>query len=177
MKEFEEKLEKSLENLRQHFTTVRTGRANPDLLSKIKVDCYGSSLPVKQVASVNVHDSNALVITPFDRSTLGDIEKSLMKSDLGLNPVNDGHNLRLVFPPLTEERRKELDKIIKKMAEEGRIATRNIRRDFMDKMKKNKDLSEDEHKRIEHEIQKITDKYIGIIDSLLKTKEKEIMEI
>ncbi len=177
MSELVEKMDKSIESLRQNFSTVRTGRANPDILNKVKVSCYGSLLPIKQTASIHVQDSNILIIQPFDRGTMGEVERAIIKADLGLNPVNDGINLRITIPSLTEERRKELDKLVKKMAEEARIAIRNIRRDFMEKTKKDKEISEDNQKKIEHDIQKTTDKYIVIVEDLLKHKEKEITEI
>ena len=177
MSELETKMDKAIDSLKHSFTTVRTGRANPEILAKVKVDCYGTSLPLKQTATVNVQDNNTLVITPFDRSTMADVEKGIIKADLGLNPMNDGQSLRINIPPLTEERRKELDKVVKKMAEEARIAIRNIRRDSMDEAKKDKTLSEDTLKRTEAEIQKTTDKYINTIEETLKYKEKEIMEI
>ena len=177
MSELDTKMEKTIENLRHSFSTVRTGRANPDLLSKVKVEAYGSLLPLNQVASVHVVDNQTLSITPFDRSTIGDVDKGIQRADLGLNPVNDGVNLRIVIPMLTEERRKEMDKIVKKFAEEARIAIRNIRRDSMDKVKANKDFTEDELKHEEHSVQRSTDKFIALIDDLVKSKEKELMEV
>ena len=177
MSEFDQKLEKCVESLKSNFSTIRTGRANPEMLSKVKVESYGTLMPLKQVASIHVQDSNILVVTPFDRSGLTDIDRSIKKSDLGFNPVSDGLALRITIPPLTEERRKEYDKIVKKMTEEAKIIVRNIRRDMIDKVKKDKELSVDQVKKSEIEVQKLTDKYIGIIDELLKHKEKEIMEI
>lgn len=172
-----EKMEKTIDSLKHHFASVRTGRPNPELVTHLKVECYGQPMQMQQLASVHVQDGNSLVITPFDKSTIGDIERGIMKSDLGLTPTNNGANIRITIPPLTEERRKELDKVVKKMAEESRIGIRNIRRDFMDKAKKDDDLSEDEKKREEDEIQKITDEFVHEIDALLKDKEAEIMEI
>ncbi len=177
MSELTDKMDKAMESLKQSFATVRTGRASPDILSRVRVECYGSILPLKQVASIHVQDTSTLVVTPFDRSTINDVEKGITKADLGLNPQSDGHTLRLPIPTLTEERRKELDKVVKKMAEDARIALRNIRRDFMETTKKNKLLSEDDLKRQEHEIQKVTDHHNSLVDDLLKHKEKEIMEI
>ena len=177
MSELEVKMDKTIESMRQSFITIRTGRASPDLLNKIKVELYGSLLPIKQTASIHVQDSNVLVIQPFDRTTIGSIDKAIVKSDLGVNPVNDGVALRITIPPLTEERRKDLDKMVKKMAEEARIAIRNIRREAIDKIKKEKVGSEDEQKRHETEIQKTTEKFIASVEDLLKYKEKEIMEI
>ena len=177
MTELNNRMDKAIESLRQNFTTVRTGRANPELLAKVRVECYGALLPIKQTASIHVQDNSTLVISPFDRSTMVDIEKGIMKADLGLNPINDGQNIRISIPLLTEERRKELEKVARKMAEDARIAIRNIRRDFMEDTKKNKTLTEDDHKRHEQEIQKTTDRFMATIDDLLKYKEKEIMEI
>ena len=177
MSELTDKMDKAMESLKQSFATVRTGRASPDILSRVRVECYGSILPLKQVASIHVQDTSTLVVTPFDRSTINDVEKGITKADLGLNPQSDGHTLRLPIPTLTEERRKELDKVVKKMAEDARIALRNIRRDFMETTKKNKLLSEDDLKRQEHEIQKVTDHHNSLVDDLLKHNEKEIMEI
>ncbi|MEK6558288.1 MAG: ribosome recycling factor [Candidatus Margulisiibacteriota bacterium] len=122
MSELTDKMDKAMESLKQSFATVRTGRASPDILSRVRVECYGSILPLKQVASIHVQDTSTLVVTPFDRSTINDVEKGITKADLGLNPQSDGHTLRLPIPTLTEERRKELDKVVKKMAEDARIA-------------------------------------------------------
>ena len=177
MSELTDKMDKAMESLKQSFATVRTGRASPDILSRVRVECYGSIIPLKQVASIHVQDTSTLVVTHFDRSTINDVEKGITKADLGLNPQSDGHTLRLPIPTLTEERRKELDKVVKKMAEDARIALRNIRSDFMETTKKNKLLSEDDLKRQEHEIQKVTDHHNSLVDDLLKHKEKEIMEI
>ena len=177
MSEINQRMQKAIESLSNNFATVRTGRANPDILNRVIVDVYGASLPIKQVASMHVQDSNVIIVTPFDRGTLGDVERAIIKASLGLNPNNDGVNIRLAVPPLTEERRLELDKTVKKMAEEARVAIRNIRRDQLEKVKKDEELSEDAKKRSEHEVQVVTDKFIKEVDELLKHKEKEIMEI
>ncbi len=177
MSELDAKMDKTIESLRHSFSTIRTGRANPDLLSKVKVEAYGSTLPLNQVASVHVVDNQTLSITPFDRSTINDVDKGIQRADLGLNPINDGVNLRIVIPMLTEERRKEMDKIVKKFAEEARIAIRNIRRDSMEKVKANKDFTEDQLKVEEQSVQRSTDKFVALIDELVKSKEKELMEV
>lgn len=177
MSEINQRMQKAIESLLNNFATVRTGRANPDILNRVMVEVYGAVMPIKQVASMHVQDSNVIVVTPFDRSTMGDIERAIIKSSLGLNPNNDGINIRLSVPPLTEERRLELDKTVKKMAEDARVAIRNIRRDQLDKVKKDDELSEDAKKRSEHEVQVVTDKFIKEVDELLKHKEQEIMEI
>ena len=177
MSEIKQRMQKAIESLSNNFSTVRTGRANPDILNRVMVEAYGASLPIKQVASMHVQDSNVIVVTPFDRSTLGEVERAIIKASLGLNPNNDGINIRLAVPPLTEERRLELDKSVKKMAEEARVAIRNIRRDQIDKVKKDEELSEDSKKRSEHEVQVVTDNFIKEVEELLKHKEHEIMEI
>ncbi|MDD4527068.1 MAG: ribosome recycling factor [Candidatus Margulisbacteria bacterium] len=177
MSEINQRMQKAIESLSNNFATVRTGRANPDILNRVVVDVYGASLPIKQVASMHVQDSNVIVVTPFDRGTLADVERAIVKASLGLNPNNDGVNIRLVIPALTEERRLELDKAVKKMAEEARVAIRNIRRDQLEKVKKDEELSEDAKKRLENEVQVVTDKFIKEVEDLLKHKEKEIMEI
>jgi ribosome recycling factor len=177
MSDINERMSKAIDSVRRNFSTVRTGRANPEILNNVKVEAYGSLLPLNQVATVSVRDSNVLVIAPFDKSTMPEIERGIVKAALGLTPNNDGLNIRLSIPPLTEERRKELDKVIKKMAEEGRVGIRNIRRDNMDSIKKDEDLSDDEKKGEEAGIQKITDSYIKQVDEILKVKENEIMEI
>ncbi len=177
MSEINQRMTKAIESLQNNFATVRTGRANPDILNRVVVEVYGSTLPIKQVATMHVQDSNVIIVTPFDRGTLGDVERALVKASLGLNPNNDGVNIRLAIPPLTEERRLELDKSVKKMAEEARVAIRNIRRDQLEKVKKDDDLGDDAKKRSENEVQVVTDKFIKEVDELLKHKEKEIMEI
>lgn len=180
LKQAEAKMEKSIDALNAEFATVRAGRANPAILNKITVDYYGTPTPVNQIASVSVPEPKSIVIQPWDASILGEIEKAILKSDIGINPANDGKIIRLSIPPLTEERRKALVKDIHKTAENGKVAVRNIRRDFMDKlkaMKKNSEITEDEQKDGEDQLQKITDKYIKIIDTALKEKEQEIMTV
>lgn len=176
MSDVNERMLKAIESLRNSFATLRTGRANPEILHKVKVDCYGTTMPIQQVASMHVTDSNVIIITPFDRSVMAELERGIIKADLGLMPNNDGINIRITIPSLTEERRKELEKVARKMAEEARVALRNIRRDEMDKIKKS-DSSDDDKKRQESGIDKVTDRFVVEIEEILKQKEKEIMEI
>lgn len=171
------RMEKSLKNLRDEYHTLRTGRAAPTLLDKIVVDYYGTPTPLRQLANISVPEPCELLIQPFDRNLLKEIEKAIQSSDLGLAPNNDGKNIRLQIPLLTDERRKDLVKEAKGMAEKARVSVRNIRREMNEKIKRNKELSEDDQKHETQEIQKITDKVIGQIDSLLSDKEKEILEI
>jgi ribosome recycling factor len=173
-------MQKSLESLSKDFASLRTGRASASLLDKIRVDYYGAETPINQVATVSVPEARMIVIQPWDKSVLSAIEKAILKSDLGLPPNNDGKLIRLNFPPLNEERRKQLVKSAKANAEQSRVAMRNIRREAMDelkKMQKNGDISEDELKDAETRIQKMTDSYIAQVNSLSDEKEKEIMEI
>ncbi|MCL6558234.1 MAG: ribosome recycling factor [Firmicutes bacterium] len=173
-------MQKAVEHLRKDLATIRTGRAAPALLDKILVDYYGAPTPVNQVATISVPEPRMLVIQPWDKSTLANIERAIMKSDLGINPVNDGTVIRLVLPQPTQERRLELVKLARKKTEEGRVAVRNIRRETNDELKarqkKDGGISEDELKRFQEEVQKLTDKYIKEIDNVLAAKEKEIME-
>lgn len=176
----EERMEKALSGLKDTFSSVRTGRANAMILDKVKVDYYGAPTPINQMAAVKTPDAHMLVIEPWDKSMLGAIEKAIQASDLGMNPSNDGTCIRLPFPALTEERRKELAKQCRTYAEEARIAIRAARRDAntaLEKAKKNENLPEDEEKRAENDIQKLTDKYIELIDETYKKKEAELMEI
>lgn len=176
----EERMQKALSNLNDNFTSVRTGRANAMILDRVKVDYYGVMTPVNQMAAVKTPDAHMLVIEPWDKSTLASIEQAIQASDLGVTPSNDGSVLRLPFPQLTEERRRELVKQCKNYAEEGRVAVRNARRDTntaIEKMKKDSEISEDDAKRAEAEVQKLTDKYIADIDLHFKKKEDEVMEI
>lgn len=180
LKRTEDSMKATIEATKKEFNTVHTGRANPALLDRVFVDYYGTPTPVTQVATVTSPEARLIVIQPWVKQTLGDIERAILKSDLGLNPTNDGSVIRISFPPLTEERRKDLVKIVKKIAEDMRIAIRNIRRDANDslkKMEKEDHVPEDEVKRAMDEVQELTDKYIGIIDELLEEKEKEIMEV
>lgn len=176
----EEKMEKAIGSLKREFANVRTGRANPMILDKVQVDYYGMPTPIRQVANVTVQDGQTLVITPFDRNVLLDIEKAISKSDLGLTPNNDGTCVRITFPQPTEERRRELAKSVKKLGEDAKVAVRNIRRDLVDdlkKLEKSENLPEDTVKGLQDDIQKMTDKYTKIIDSLVEEKEKEVMTV
>ncbi len=176
----EEKMEKSVASLKSEFDKVRAGRANPAVIDGIKVDYYGTPTPIPQLATVSVPEAHSILIQPWDASVLKEIEKAINMSDLGINPTNDGKTIRLAFPPLTEERRKELVKDINKQAENGKVAVRNIRRDGLEKfkaMKKNNEITEDELKDSEKNVQNLTDKYIKKIDDELANKEKELMSI
>ena len=173
----EEKMKKTHESLVRTLATIRTGRATPVLLDRIVVEAYGSEMPINQVATVGTPEARMLTIQPFDKKNLSAIEKAIQKSDLGINPTNDGSMIRLIFPPLTEERRKELVKQAKKMTEEAKVSMRNIRRDAMDGLKKLKDAPEDEVKKAQEEIQKLLDKSIDELGKVLSAKEKEIMEV
>ena len=176
----EEKMKKTISVFEENLAEVRAGRANPNILNKVTVDYYGVPTPINQMAGVSVPEPRMIVIQPWDVSVLKDIEKAILASDIGLNPNNDGKVIRLAFPELTEERRKELAKEIRKIAEEAKVAIRAIRRDGIDEAKakqKNSEITEDELKSAETEIQKITDKYIDEIDKILADKEKEIMTV
>lgn len=180
LKDAESKMSKALEATRSEFAAVRTGRATPALLDRLHVEAYGSPVPLKQVASVSTPDARSLLIQAFDRNTVGDIRKAIEKSDLGLTPNIDGATIRLSIPPLTEDRRKDLVKVIRKKAEDGKIAVRNVRHKAHDEIKaelKDHKITEDESKRLGDQLQKITDKYTKEIDALVGTKEKEIMEV
>ena len=175
-----ERMEKSIGAFKEKLSEIRAGRANPAILNKVKIDYYGTPTPINQVAGVSVPEARLIVIQPWHVSVLKDIEKAILASDIGLNPNNDGKVIRLAFPELTEERRKELAKEIRKIAEEAKVAIRAIRRDGIDEAKakqKNSEITEDELKSAETEIQKITDKYIDEIDKILADKEKEIMSV
>ena len=177
---FEDKMGKSLANLEEEFAGIRAGRANPHVLDKLRVDYYGTPSPIQSVANVSVPEPRMIQIQPWEASMVKEIEKAILSSDLGINPTNDGKLIRLVFPELTEERRKELAKDIKKKGDNAKVAIRNIRRDANDAIKKeNKagDISDDEAKNSEDEIQKITDKYIAMIDSAIDDKTKEILTV
>jgi ribosome recycling factor len=174
------RMAKSVDSTRNELATVRTGRASPHLLDRLMVDYYGAQTPIKQLAQVAATDARMLTLTPYDKSSIGSIEKAVMESDLGLTPSNDGNVIRLGIPELTEERRRELVKIVHNVAEDGRVAVRNIRRDVMHdlrELKKEGDAGSDEEHRAESELQKQTDDSIGEIDSLLKGKEEEILEV
>ncbi len=177
---FEEKMMKSISVFEENLAEVRAGRANPAILNKIKIDYYGTPTPINQVAGISVPEARMIVIQPWDVSVLKEIEKEILKSDIGINPNNDGKVIRLNFPELNEERRKEIVKDIKKMAEEAKVMIRNIRRDALDEaktMQKNSEISEDDLKVAEDKIQKLTDKYVEEIDSLLDKKEREVMSL
>ncbi len=179
-KEFESKMKKTCEALTAQLATIRAGRANASVLDQIQVDYYGSPTPIQQLASIATPDPRSLTIQPWDGSVLRGIEKAILASDLGINPQNDGRMIRLVFPPLTEERRKELAKQTRKYGEESKVAIRNIRRDAIDKFKKQQkssDITEDDYKIAEKDIQKLTDDYIKEIDKITERKEKELTEI
>ena len=177
---YEEKMKKSIESVKSDFAAVRAGRANAAVLNRISVDYYGTPTPIQQVGSVSSPDPRSLVITPWDGSLLRAIEKAILESDLGINPQNDGKCIRLVIPPVTEDRRKELTKTVKKMGEESKVAIRNLRRDANDhlkKMEKNHEITEDESKKALDDVQKATDKVIKEIDEIVAAKEKEILEV
>jgi len=179
-KELRDRMEQSLTSTEQEFTRVRTGRASLNLLDGIKVSYYGSVVPINQVATLAVPESRLITIQPWDSKVIGDIEKAILKSDLGLTPTNDGKIIRIPIPALTEERRKELVKVIKKIAEKAKISVRNIRRDInetLKTMKKNKEISEDEYYTHHDEVQRITDEFIGRVDTIFAKKEQELMEI
>jgi len=175
-----EKMEKSVEALRLDLTKIRTGRASLSLLDGITVDAYGSTMPINQLATLTIPESRLIVIQPWDPQILGGIEKAILKSDLGLTPVNDGKLIRISIPQLTEERRKEMVKRVKKIAEEYRVAIRNLRResnDVLKKQKENKEISEDEMFKLQDEVQKMTDTFVKNIDNIAVGKEKEVMEV
>ncbi|HAN44028.1 MAG TPA: ribosome recycling factor [Ruminococcaceae bacterium] len=180
IKQFDEKMTKTIGALTNEYAAIRAGRANPAVLDKIHVDYYGTPTPIQQMAAISVAEARILVIQPWDKSTLKSIEKAIQTSDLGINPTNDGTVLRIAFPPLTEERRKDICKTIKKMAEDAKVAIRSIRRDANDKfkaLKKNSEITEDDLKQLEKEIQDLTDKYCKDIDKIADAKEKEILSI
>lgn len=179
LQQYDDKMKKTVDFLISDYATIRAGRANPHVLDKIRVDYYGTPTPIQQVGNVTVPDPRVIQIAPWEKTLLKEIEKAIMTSDLGINPSNDGSVIRLVFPELTEERRKDLVKEIKKKAEEGKVAVRNIRRDGNDAFKKlsKEDVSEDEIKQLGDQLQKMTDKYIKDIDRLMEEKSKEIMTV
>ncbi len=175
-----EKMTKTVDSLARDFAAVRAGRANPAVLDPIKVEYYGTPTPISQIASVAVPEGHTILIQPWDATALKDIEKAINMSDLGINPVNDGKSIRLVFPPLTEERRKELVKEIRKTGENAKVAVRNIRRDAVDaikNLKKQNEITEDDQKGAEKDIQDLTDKNVKTIDNMIADKEKELMAI
>jgi ribosome recycling factor len=180
LQEGEARMYKSLEATRRDLTTIRTGRANPAILDRVEVDYYGSKLPISQVATISAPEARMLVIAPWDRNALGPIERGLMKSDVGLTPNNDGSVIRLIIPQLTEERRREMTKLVHRKIEEGKVAVRNVRRDLIEELrslKKSGDVAEDEEKRTEDQVQKLTDKFILELDLARSAKDAELMEV
>ncbi len=180
MKETEDKMKKVIDVYRKDLATLRAGRATPALLDKIAVDYYGSMTPINQMANISAPEPRLLIIQPWDKKSISDIERAIMKSDLGMTPVNDGNVIRLSVPHLTTERRNDLVKVIRKKAEETRVIVRNMRRDsndFVKKAEKDSDISEDDAKKAQVDIQKLTDKYIKEIDDVTTGKEKEVMEV
>lgn len=177
---FEEKMKKTISVLESEMKAIRAGRANPGILDKVSVEYYGAPSPLTQIANVSVPDARTILVQPWDASILGEIEKAILKSDIGITPNNDGKSIRLNFPPLTEERRKEIVKGIHKKGEDSKVAIRSIRRDAMEdakNQKKNGEITEDDVKNLEKDIQKLTDNYIKDIDTVIAAKEKEVMEV
>lgn len=177
---YESKMAKSLDNLKEEYSTIRAGRANPHLLDKLRVDYYGTPSPLQSVANISVPEARVIQIQPWESKIIKDIEKAILASDLGLTPSNDGKIIRLIFPELTEERRKELVKDVKKRAENAKVAVRNVRRDANDaikKLNKSSEISEDEMKQLEEQVQKFTDKFISDIDKVTEDKSKEILTV
>ncbi len=180
LEDAKERMGKTVESTRTQFGTVRSGRASPALLDRVNVDYYGTPTPLKQLATISTPEARLLSVQPYDKSSIKSIEKAILESDVGLTPNNDGNLIRLTIPELTEERRKELVKVVRNIAEEGRVAIRNIRRDVMHDLRELRESGEsgrDEEHRAENELQKLTDEKIGELDSLLKTKEAEILEV
>lgn len=176
----EEQMKRSINFLKEELSTIRAGKANPKLVDKILVSYYGTMTPINQIANISVPEPRAIIIQPWDAGTIKDIEKAISASDLGINPSNDGKLIRLVIPQLTEERRKDILKLVKKETENSKIALRNIRRDANEefkKMEKASELTKDDHKKAEEEMQKLTDKYIKLVDETYKEKEKEVLEV
>ena len=178
LSEAEQKMQAAVEHVGSEFSTVRTGRANPQLLQRIQVDYYGSPTPLQQLASIAVPEPRLLVVQPFDKSTVSDVDKAIQQADLGLNPTNDGSVIRIAFPPLTEERRKDLIKVVRNMAEDGRVAVRNVRRHAKTDMEAlHGEISDDDIRRGEDELQKLTDRFTERIDQILGNKEEELLEV
>lgn len=179
-KPYEEKMTNCVNHLSRELASIRAGRANPAVLDKVTVDYYGSPTPINQIAAVGVAEARILTISPWDRQMLKPISKAIQQSDIGINPIDDGQMIRLTFPAPTEERRKQLAKEVSKLGEDAKVATRNIRREAMDKakaMKKAGELTEDTQKTMEEDVQKLTDKYIKIIDAAVEEKQKEVMSV
>lgn len=179
LQQYEDKMKKAIDYLEGDYNGIRAGRANPHILDKLRVDYYGTPTPIQQVGNVTVPEARIIQIAPWDKSLIKPIEKAIQTSDIGIHPSNDGSIIRLVFPELTEERRKDLVKDVKKKGEEGKVAIRNIRRDGNDALKKlgKTDVSEDEIKQLEDQLQKLTDKYIKEVDAMIEAKSKEIMTV
>jgi len=180
LEDSQDRMKKAVEALRRELASIRTGRARPSLVDHVKVDYYGSTLPLNQVATVAAPEARLLTIQPWDRQALSAIEKAIQKSDLGLTPSNDGHLIRLAIPPLTEERRRELARVVHKKVEEGRVAVRNVRRDSLEhlrRLQKDEHVSEDDERRAQDRLQKITDRFIGEVDRLGQEKEAELLEV
>jgi ribosome recycling factor len=180
MKDASEKMAKALGHLKEDLTGIRTGRATPGILNRVTVEYYGAPVPLQQLASMSVPEPRTLMVQPFDKTAIGAIEKAILTSDLGVNPSNDGNVIRLSFPPLTEERRRDLVKQVHSRAEDGRVAVRNVRRhhkDEVEKLEKQHEISEDDLKRAEKELQKLTDQFVAEIDEIQRHKEQELMEV
>jgi ribosome recycling factor len=180
LKEMEAHMQKSLDATRRELATIRTGRANPSLLDRVEVDYFGSHLPINQVANISVPEPRMIVISPWDKKALPAIERAIMKSDLGMNPNNDGSVIRLIIPQLTEERRREMTKVVGRKIEEGKVSVRNIRREAIEdlrNLKKEGEIAEDEEKRTEEQVQKITDRFVYELDVAQRAKEAELMEV
>lgn len=179
-KMIEEKMQKVIDHLFDELANIRAGRANPAILNKVMVDYYGAMTPINQVGTISVPEARQILITPWDKSLLSHVEKAIQKAELGINPINDGNSIRLTFPELNEQRRKELAKDARTLGEDSKVAIRNVRRQAMDEIKtsqKNGEITEDELKSNEEKIQKLTDKYVDNVDNMISSKEKEIMEI
>ncbi len=180
LKDAERRMKKTVEHVRDDFTSVRTGRASASILNRVMVDYYGSPTPLNQIASIAVPEPTLLVVSPYDKSAVADVEKAIQQSDLGLNPINDGNVIRLPIPKLTEERRKDLTRLVRSKAEDGRVAIRNVRRDAIEELRafeKDGDITKDDLHRGQEEVQKLTDRFITETDEMLKVKEKELMEV
>jgi ribosome recycling factor len=180
VKDAESRMKKAVDSSRDELAKIRTGKASPSLLDSVRVNYYGSSVPLKQVATINTPELRLITVQPWEKNLIGEIEKAILKADLGFNPQNDGTTIRIPIPQLTEERRQEFVKICKKLAEDGRVAVRNVRRDALEHLKKAKkegQIPEDDEKAFEKELQKLTDKHTGMIDEILKHKEAEIMAV
>ena len=180
LRDAEAKMKKSVDSLRHHLTTIRTGRASPALVEQLQVEAYGSAMPLNQLAGITTPDSKSILIQPYDTSQLKTIEKAIQNSELGINPSNDGRVIRLVLPPLTEERRRDLIKVVRHEAENARVAVRNVRRDAIEHLKKllkEHKVSEDDERRAQDEVQKLTDRFVAEIDKILHAKEADLMAV